>query len=265
MIGAIAGDIIGSIFERSRAGAFPDDAPLFARRSRFTDDTVLTVALADAILSGRSFTTLLKEYGRAYPDAGYGGTFKRWMYSDNAAPYGSWGNGSAMRVSPVAYAFETLDEVLAEAEKSAAVTRDHPEGIKGAQAVASSVFLARNGASREAIREYVEQTFGYDLSRTIDEIRVTYEFDVSCQGSVPQAIRAFLEAESFEDAVRKAISIGGDSDTIAYMAGAIAEPFFGGMPVEIEAQVFEKLDHPLATVTRAFTSKFPVGRRAVDS
>ena len=155
MIGAIAGDIIGSVFEGSEAGAFPDDAPLFHPRSRVTDDTVLTVALADAILSGRSFTSLLKEYGRSYPGAGYGGTFKRWMHSDDDAPYGSWGNGSAMRVAPVGFAFDSIERVLHEAERSAAVTHDHPEGIRGAQATALAVFLARSGASKEQIRTAV--------------------------------------------------------------------------------------------------------------
>ena len=254
MLGAIAGDIIGSVYE-----ALPiktTDFPLFHPRCRFTDDTVLTVALADSLMHGAPYVGLLKQYYRAYPHAGYGGSFHQWAQSEDSSPYNSWGNGSAMRVSPVGFACATLDDVLSQAQRSAEVTHDHPEGIKGAQAVASAVFLARTGQSKEQIKNYVEGAFGYDLDTPLDEIRPTYEFQVSCQKSVPQAIRAFLESDNFEDAVRKAISLGGDSDTLACMAGGIAHAFFGGVPEAITSRVYEVLDDQLGNVTRKFTEAF---------
>ena len=228
MLGAIAGDVIGSVYEGRPIKTV--DFPLFQDRSVFTDDTVLTVAIAEAILERGDYATALKLWGRKYPRAGYGGTFYRWMVSDSFEPYNSWGNGSAMRVSPVGFAFASVEEVLAEAERTAAVTHDHPEGIKGAQATALAIFLARSGESKAAIRGEIAGRFAYDLDRTLDEIRPGYRFDVSCQGSVPESILAFLESESFEDAVRKAISLGGDSDTMAAIAGGIAEAFYGGVP-----------------------------------
>jgi len=254
MLGAIAGDIIGSIYEMVNVKT--TDFPLFHEYCRFTDDTVLTVALADSLLHGTPYVDLLKRYYRAYPRAGYGGKFHEWAQSGDSRPYNSWGNGSAMRVSPVGFAFDTLEEVLDEAKRSAEVTHDHPEGIMGAQAVASAVFLARIGRDKDAVQAYVETAFGYDLGTPLDQIRETYEFDVSCQGSVPQAIRAFLESSDFEDAIRRAISIGGDSDTIACMAGGIAQAFYGGVPEEIARRVYEILDEPLADVTRRFTEAF---------
>ena len=254
MLGAIAGDVIGSVYEHVNIKT--TDFPLFHEHCHFTDDTVLTVALADSLLHGTPYVDLLKQYYRADPHAGYGGSFHRWGQSDLSAPYNSWGNGSAMRVSPEGFAFGTLEEVLDQAKRSAEVTHDHPEGIKGAQAVASAVFLARTGRGKDAIQAYVETAFGYDLGTPLDQIRETYEFDVSCQGSVPQAIRAFLESEDFEDAIRRAISIGGDSDTIACMAGGIAQASYGGVPDEIRRRVYEILDEPLADVTRKFTGRF---------
>lgn len=259
MLGAIAGDIIGSCYEGRRRNIKTTRFPLFAERSRFTDDTVLTVAVADAILHGGGYAEKFKEYYGCYPRAGYGGAFKQWARSDSMEPYGSWGNGSAMRVSPVGFAFDTLGEVLREAESSAAVTHDHPEGIKGAQAVASAMFLARSGKSRPEIRDYVEEAFDYDLSEPLDSIREWYARDfteVSCQGSVPQAITAFLESVDFEDAVRKAISIGGDSDTIACMAGGIAEAFYGPVPKGIEEEVLARLDERLSLVVIEFAQRF---------
>jgi len=228
MLGAIAGDIIGSIYEMRNIKT--TRFPLFHPLCRFTDDTVLTVALADSLLHDTRFVGLLKVYYRVYPNAGYGGTFHQWAQSERLDPYNSWGNGSAMRVSPVGFAFDTLDDVLEQAKRSAEVTHDHPEGIKGAQAIASAIFLARTGSNKDQIKSYVESTFDYHLDTPLDEIRPRYEFQVSCQKSVPQAIRAFLESHDFEDAVRKAISIGGDSDTIACMAGGIAHAFYGGVP-----------------------------------
>jgi ADP-ribosylglycohydrolase len=217
---------------------------------------VLTVALADSLMHGAPFVGLLKQYYRAYPNAGYGGSFHQWAQSEDSRPYNSWGNGSAMRVSPVGFACTTLDDVLSRAQKSAEVTHDHPEGIKGAQAVASAVFLARTGQNKDQIKNYVERAFGYDLDKTLDEIRPRYEFHVSCQKSVPQAIRAFLESDNFEDAVRKAISLGGDSDTLACMAGGIAQAFFGEVPEVIATRVFELLDKQLGNMTRKFTEEF---------
>ena len=254
MLGAIAGDIIGSIYEARpiKTTRFP----LFHPLCRFTDDTVLTVALADSILHGTPYVDLLKQYYRAYPNAGYGGSFHHWAQSEDSRPYNSWGNGSAMRVSPVGFAFGTLEDVLDQAKRSAEVTHDHPEGIKGAQAVASAVFLARTGKTKEQIKSYVETTFDYHLDTPLDVIRPKYEFHVSCQKSVPQAIRAFLESDDYEDAVRKAISLGGDSDTLACMAGGIAQAFYGGVPEEISRRVNEILDDHLGDMTRKFTESF---------
>ena len=224
MIGAIAGDIIGSVYEGRQVKT--TEFPLFTTRSTFTDDTVLTVAVADCILHGKDYATTFKQYGRRYPHAGFGGMFRKWLNSDSLAPYYSFGNGSAMRVSPVGFAFDTIDDVLAEARRSAEVTHNHPEGIKGAQAIAAAILLARQKETKSSIKEFIEKNFGYDLSRTLEEIRPHYQFDETCQGSVPQAIIAFLESDSYEDAVRKAISLGGDSDTLACMAGGIAQAYY---------------------------------------
>ena len=254
MLGAIAGDVIGSVYEF--ANVKTTDFPLFHEHSRFTDDTVLTVALADSLLNGTRYVDLLKQYYRAYPKAGYGGMFHQWARSEDAQPYNSWGNGSAMRASPVGFAFDTLDEVLEQAKRSAEVTHNHPEGIKGAQAIASAVFLARTGNTKDQIKNYVEATFGYDLGTPLDEIRPRYTFDVSCQGSVPQAIRAFLESTDFENALRLAISIGGDSDTIACTAGGIAQAFYGGVPQPISQRVYEILDARLSELARKFAEVY---------
>jgi len=254
MIGAIAGDIIGSAFEWSNVKT--TDFGLFAHGSTFTDDTVLTVAVADCILSGRGYAEALKDYGRKFPDAGYGGMFWHWLHTDSMEPYNSFGNGSAMRVSPVGFAFGTLEEVLEEAKRSAEVTHNHPEGIKGAQAVASAIFLAREGAKKERIKHFVEDSFGYDLSRTLEEIRPVYTFDETCQGSVPDAIIAFLESDSYEDAIRKAISIGGDSDTIACMTGGIAQAYFKHIPDHILRKVRELLEPELLRIVDLFTPKY---------
>jgi ADP-ribosylglycohydrolase len=231
MLGAIAGDVIGSVHERARTKT--KDFPLFTPDCTFTDDTVLTVAVADCLLHGRGYVDAFHDYFHAYPSAGYGGTFMLWAGSRRREPYNSWGNGSAMRVSPVAYTTATLEEVLEEAKRSAEVTHNHEQGIRGAQATAAAVFLARTGSSKEQIRRYTEEAFGYFLDESLDELRPTYEFDVSCQWSVPQSIIAFLESTGFEDAVRNAISLGGDADTMACIAGAIAEAFYGGVPPQI--------------------------------
>jgi len=254
MIGAITGDIIGSAYEWHYTKSY--DFELFTPQSTFTDDAVLTIAVADCILNGKEYAVTLKEYGRRYPDAGYGGMFLNWLSSDSLAPYNSFGNGSAMRVSPVGFAFPSLDMVLREAEKSAAVTHNHPEGIRGAQAIAASIFLARSGESKERIRSYIEESFGYNLQQTLDEIRPWYRFDETCQGSVPQAIIAFLESDSYEDAVRKAVSLGGDSDTLACMTGGIAQAYYGKIPDYIAKTVREILNPEMLEVIDLFNDKY---------
>lgn len=254
MIGAIAGDIIGSVYEHHNIKVV--DFPLFNPGCRFTDDTVLTVAIADAILSGSGYAGKLREYCLLYPERGYGPGFRRWAAAGRSTPYNSKGNGSAMRVSSVGSAFGNLEEVLRESKRSAEVTHNHPEGIKGAQAVASAVFLARTGTSKEDMKAYIQETFEYDLSEPIDSIRTHYGFDVTCAGSVPQAITAFLESEGYEDAIRKAISIGGDSDTIACIAGAIAEAFYRGVPQNIADFALSKLDDTLRNVIAAFRQTY---------
>lgn len=255
MLGAIAGDIIGSVYEGRPVNT--TDFPLFQSGSRFTDDTVLTLAIAQAILEGEEYGIALKTFGRKYPRAGYGFHFKQWIFEEEARPYNSWGNGSAMRVSPVGFAFDDQEEVLEEARKTAEVSHNHPEGIKGAQATALAVFLARQGERKDTIREEISRRFGYDLDRTIGEIRPTYTFDVSCQGSVPEAVIAFLEGENYEDAVRLAISLGGDSDTQACIAGGIAQAFYGAIPETIVRNTRERLTPHLLQVLDRFEKVFP--------
>jgi ADP-ribosylglycohydrolase len=253
MLGAIAGDIIGSVHEA--AGTKTKAFPLFDEYARFTDDTVLTVAVAESLLMGTDLVDTLHEYFDRYPQVGYGGSFIGWALRREREPYGSWGNGSAMRVSPVAYAYETLDEVLYHAERIAAVTHNHPEGIKGAQATAAAIFLARTGSDKADIKQFSHDRFGYDLSKPLKAIRPSYLFDVSCQGSVPESLVSFLEATDFEDAVRNAISLGGDADTMACIAGAVAEAHFG-MPPEIEQQALSYLNKELRQVVDEFRSRF---------
>lgn len=259
MIGAIIGDIVGSVYEFNNHRS--KDFPLFAERAFFTDDTVLTVALAETLLQGGDYGEAMRRWYRLYPRASYGGRFRDWARTLEAGPYYSWGNGSAMRVSPVGFAFDNMDLVLKRADDSAQPTHNHPEGIKGAQSVAASILLARQGASKDEIRRHVETEFEYDLEPSLDEIRKDYEFDVSCQGTVPPAIRAFLEAEDFEDAIRNAISLGGDSDTLACITGSIAEAYFG-VPEWIEAEALMRLDSRLANVTLEFRETF-MGKAAL--
>jgi ADP-ribosylglycohydrolase len=254
MIGALTGDIVGSIYEWDNIKT--TDFPLFQDRCFFTDDSVLTAALAEAILTGKNFESLLRHYYHRYPDAGYGGRFITWVKSLNPAPGNSWGNGAAMRISPVGWAYDSLAEVLKKAEAYTAVTHGHPEGIKGAQAVAAAVFLGRSGASKPQILNYVTNTFGYDLSRTCDEIRPCYGYDVSCRGTVPPAFAAFLDSTDFESALRLAVSLGGDSDTLACITGSIAEAYYGGVPEEIRRQTFTFLDNHLLQVCLEFSERF---------
>jgi ADP-ribosylglycohydrolase len=239
LTGAAGGDIIGSVYEARSTKR--KDFPLFSPASSFTDDTVLTFAVADALVHGRDMADTLRQYSRKWPDRGYGGNYSRWFRMDDAEPYNSFGNGSAMRVSSAGVLARNLDEALAMAEKSARVTHDHPEGIKGAQAVAAGVFLSLRGDSRDSIKKYIEDTFNYDLDRTLDEIRPGYRFDVTCQGSVPEAIIAFLESGDYEDAVRNAVSLGGDSDTQACIAGALAAAWYGEIPQWIIDEVVSRL------------------------
>ncbi len=253
MIGAIAGDIIGSVYEFRPVKT--TDFALFTEGSTFTDDTVLTVATAVALLDGGGYAPLYRQWGLRYPDLGYGSMFRQWLKAGDLGPYGSYGNGSAMRVAPIGWAFDTLEEVLREAERSARATHDHPEGIKGAQAAAGSVFLARTGAGKDGIRSFAS-SLGYDMGRTLDAIRPGYRFDVTCQGSVPESLLAFLKSENFEDAVRKAVSLGGDADTMACIAGGIAEAFYGGVPQGIRDQVLRLLTVEMGSAAACFAAEF---------
>ena len=274
MLGAIVGDIVGSIYEWNNIKT--KNFPLFSERGFFTDDTVMTIAIAEAIMDGGkkdNFINSMKKWGRLYPHSGYGGNFERWLFSDDREPYNSWGNGSAMRVSPCGWfmdcGFYARTGMFPSngwklVKESAAVTHNHPEGIKGAEATAFAIFMSRfyfggwafdhgNGdyTSPEMwkadIKARIESSTGYDLSRTLDEIRPTYTFNESCQETVPEAITAFLESSDFEDAIRNAISLGGDSDTLAAITGSIAEAAYG-IPKEIEEKALSYLDTPLRDV-----------------
>jgi ADP-ribosylglycohydrolase len=253
MIGAIAGDIIGSVYEWNRIKTKQFD--LFSSDCFFTDDTVLTVALADSILTRSDYASLMKGYYRRYPSAGYGGLFHQWAQAPGSQPYNSWGNGAAMRISSVGFAFDTLDEVLVRATEYTAVTHDHAEGIKGAQATAAAIFLARTGSTKDEIKRYTAATFRYDLSRSVEEIRPTYRFNESCQETVPEAIVCFLESTDFEDAIRNAISLGGDSDTLACITGGIAQACYG-VPASIADQAMSFLDADLRSVTKRFMTTY---------
>ncbi len=254
MFGAICGDVIGSYFERNNVKH--KNFNLFSAKSRFTDDTVLTVAVADSIVNHRYFSSTIHRYSNLYPNAGYGSGFKKWFRSKHPHPYWSYGSGSAMRVSPVGFAFNSLEEVLEISRKTSEISHNHPEAVKGAQAVASSIFLARQGKDKQEIKKFIEDSFQYDLTKGIDEIRQYYKFDVSAQGSVPQAITAFLESTDYEDAVRNAISIGGDSDTIACMCGGIAEAYYNKIPQEIIDSVLSILPPNFTEVVKKFYSVY---------
>ncbi len=259
MLGAIAGDIIGSPYERRPIKS--TDFPLFSLCSTFTDDSVMTVAVADVLLDGGDYVESFHRYFDMYPHAGYGAAFGQWALTRSREPYGSFGNGSAMRVSPVGYVFDTLDETLYEARRTAEVTHDHPEGIKGAQAVSAAIYLARNGESKDRIAEYITGVFDYNLGQPLDRIRTWYSFDVTCQGTVPVALRALMESDNWEHAVRLAVSMGGDSDTVASIAGALAEAFYGGVPDEVAENVRRILavhGPPLLEVTDAFALAYSI-------
>lgn len=254
LIGAIAGDIIGSIYEFNPIKSI--DFPLFKEHSRFTDDTVMTIANADWLLTGDSLSGIMLDYGNRYPRAGYGKSFYNWLQKDIPQPYNSFGNGSAMRVSPVGWVLDTLEETLKKAKESAEITHNHPEGIKGAQATAACIYLARTGKSKQEIKGYIESTFGYNLSQTCDEIRIAYQFDVTCQGSVPESIIAFLESKDFEDAIRLAISLGGDADTMGAITGSIAEAYYRNVPDHIKEEILKRLPEEFINVMEKFYKKF---------
>lgn len=252
MWGAIIGDVVGSLFERFNHKS--KDFELFHALSHYTDDTVMTIATMDALLRNIPFEVAYKEWYRKYPKAGYGQRFREWGKDDSYEPLRSYGNGSAMRVSPVAYWKDSFEEIMEIAKQSTNVTHNHPEGVKGAQAVASAIFLARTNKSKEEIKKFIEETFDYDLSEPTDSIRKWYKFDVTCQGSVPQAIRCFYEATDFEDAIRLAISIGGDSDTIGCMTGSMAEAYY---PIEgkIKQETLNRLPREFVDVFQSFLQK----------
>lgn len=254
LCGAMAGDIIGSFYEFNATKKY--DFYLFTPFSKFTDDTVMTVANADWLITGDSLLGVMQDYGNRYPHAGYGGMFRAWLREDEPKPYNSFGNGSAMRVSPVGWAFDTLEETLEAAKQSAEVTHNHPEGIKGAQATVACIFMARTGKSKQEIKEYIVSTFGYNLNRTCDEIRSDYHFDVTCQGSVPESIIAFLESADFENAIRLAVSLGGDADTMGAITGGIAEAYYGGVPEHIRKEVLKRLPNEFIDVMQKFYQKF---------
>lgn len=270
MLGAIIGDICGSIYEwHNRKTINPTTIELIpplislsslvnfvnGRYYHFTDDSVLTVASADVLLQDgtkRHYGKAYRAWARRYPSAGYGGKFDHWVHSDSLEPYNSLGNGSAMRISPVGWFFSTLEETLGEAKRSAEATHNHPEGIKGAQSVAAAIFLARNGMAKQKIKEYVESTFGYNLSRTTDQIRPDYKFDGTCMGTVPEAIICFLESNNYVHAIQLAISIGGDTDTIACITGGIAEAFYQEIPDKLVQFANAKLTGEMRQVVAAF-------------
>ncbi len=261
MIGAILGDIVGSPYEFDRGKKIKDFGPLFIDASGYTDDSVMTIAVADGLMKvgidaapetiKKSVVKSLKEWGRKYIDAGYGQKFIWWLMLEDERPYGSWGNGSAMRVSSVGWLYDTLERTREVARLTAEVTHNHPEGIKGAESTASAIFLARTGKSKEEIKEYIINEFGYDLSRTLDEIRPDYHHVESCQQTVPEAITAFLEGNDFEDVVRCAVSLGGDCDTLTCIAAGIAEAFYG-VPEEYKAETLARLEIDMRDVYDRF-------------
>ncbi len=266
LYGAILGDIIGSPYEFD-TGMKTKEFPLFSRISQFTDDSVMTVGVAKALLllDGKDdiedfrdyVIMMMRQKGREYPYIGYGERFYDWLYMENPQPYGSWGNGSAMRVSAIGWAFDSIEKTREYARVSAEVSHNHPEGIKGAEATAAAIFLARTGHTKAQIKEYIESEFGYDLNRKLDDIRPVYTMDESCQGTVPEAIIGFLEATDFEDTLRNVISLGGDADTIGAIAGSIAEAYFG-IPEALIEKCRENLDEFLLKEIDQFINYYTV-------
>lgn len=254
MIGAIIGDIVGSVYEWQRIKH--TEFPLFGAGADFTDDTVMTAATARALMDDGDFARWYRHFGKRYPGRGYGGMFGQWLETERMGAYNSWGNGSAMRVSPVGFACGTVEQVLAQARQSAEVTHDHPEGIKGAQATALAIFLARTGSGKEEIRKQISKRFGYDLNRTVQDIRPAYTFNESCQETVPEAIVAFLDSTDFESAIRLAVSLGGDSDTLACIAGGIAQAYYKDIPTAIMEEALQRLPGELMDIIGEFELRF---------
>lgn len=254
MLGAIVGDVVGSAYEFSPVRT-TEFAP-FPSRSTFTDDSVLTFATAEVLLRGGTYADAYRRWGADYPGRGYGGRFAMWLHNPEMGPYNSLGNGSAMRVAPVGWAFESLEETLAEAERTAICTHNHPEGVKGAQATAALVFLARKGKSKAEMQAYVEDAFGYELDRTIEEVRASAQFDETCPVSVPEAFIAFFGSNSFEETARNCVSFGADADTQACVACAIAEAFWRDIPKEWQEKTVAKLDDRCRAVLAEFQEKY---------
>lgn len=254
MLGSIAGDIIGSVYEWHRIKT--TDFPLFQNNSIFTDDSVLTMASAYSILNNVPYAQSYKDFGRRYPGRGYGDRFQHWLHSESLQPHNSWGNGSAMRVSPVGFAFDSIEEVLKQAKLSAECTHNHPEGIKGAQATALSIFLARKENDKETIRKEISERFDYNLNRTVEQIRPHYCFSESCQQTVPEAIIAFLDSNDYEHAIRLAVSLGGDSDTLACITGGIAEAYYKGVPEHIVNDTMRIIPQAFKEIVKQFTEKY---------
>ncbi len=272
MYGAILGDIIGSRFEFDR-GDRRKDFELFTRESTPTDDTVMTVAVADALLSvGKDATTeeirkacvaSMQKWGRKYPNAGYGGRFIGWLFQDDPKPYNSWGNGSAMRVSAAGWLYDSMERTREVARATAEVSHNHPEGIKGAECTAAVIFMGREGASKEEIRAYVDREFGYDLSETLEEMRTRHKHDESCMDALPKALRSFFDGNSYEDTVRNAVSLGGDTDTIAAIAGAMAEAYFD-ISYELEHECRNRVPKDMRNVLWRFVENSEKELCAVD-
>ncbi len=258
ILGTVIGDTVGSRFEMRGNRTKEKDFEILTDDCIFTDDTVLTIATADCILNDPTldYTKYYQNWAVKYPMSGFGGAFHEWMYLDHPVPYNSFGNGSAMRVSPVGYAYETMEEVLENAKKSAEVTHNHPEGIKGAQATAACVFMARKGYSKQDMKIFVENTFGYDLNRHSDDIRPGYGFDVTCQGSVPESIICFFDSVDFEDCIRICVSMGGDSDTMAAIAGSIAEPFYKDVPDWLAFPIVARMTKEMRNIYKDFNAKY---------
>lgn len=261
MLGAILGDIIGSRFEK-RTPPVSKAFNLFHDDCVFTDDTVLSVAVADCILNGKSYEAAIREYFLKYPYAGYGGAFKLWANNPIGVAYDSFGNGSAMRVAPIGWAFDTEESVMEEAAKTAICSHNHPEGIKGAQAVALAVFLARNGTDKQEIKNRIRE-MGYPQIDLVDGSHTG--FDVTCQGTVPQAVWSFVESDSVEDAIRRAIMIGGDADTLACIAGAIAHAYYKDLPQDFVDEIFVRLTPDLASITKDFVHKYVDDKIVMDA
>ena len=266
MYGAIIGDICGSIYEFNNFKTDnPEKIQILDPRCFFTDDTVLTCAIIDAVLSKRDYKKAVYSWAKKYPKRGYGTRFIQWFTSLSPTPYNSWGNGSAMRVGGIGWAFETIEETLIEAKRSAEITHNHPEGIKGAQATAAAIFLARGGKTKEVIKKCIEDSFGYNLRRTLREIRPNYSFDESCQRTVPEAIVAFLESNDFTGAIQNAISLGGDADTLACITGGIAEAFYKEIPDELIKFAKQKLPRKMLDLLEKFYGKYLIAAKGTNN